>query len=194
MPLTRFLPALAALLLVSCSGGETEAPRVPCASQLECAGGREFTAACASGYCSTKFDSGYLANLTLGVRNTQLKLQGIKSFRVWSIYPVRPDGTDVKCPKPGSREELSDPVKTNQGAAVAEKNFSPGSNDTIIFAVRLTGPGRVVYVEVYRNELDLTAPGSEGAPIGSGCVENADYSGSESSPSSVLMEIQPVTG
>jgi len=193
VPVIRF--GLLLLVLGACGTSGSGSPSTPCTSRLDCPGGTDFGAACEGGYCSAPFAPGYLATLTMGVRSTTLRLQGIRSLRIFAIHPTTPGGATLKCPAPGTLADLNDPVKTNLSASVTERNYAlTGGADTIQTGVFLNGPGRLVYVEVYRNDLNLQAPGEEGPAIGTGCVEQVEYAGDATTQKTVVLEIQPVGG
>lgn len=189
--MTRALFVLAsAALLVACgTGDDPDKVRVPCTSQLACEHGKEHNAVCEAGYCSDKLpEPTGLATFNMGLSNS-VKGQQPKSFRAFVIYPIRPDGSQVKCPAGNGKLALAplfDPTQTNLSAYPLETGIT-NVNDVVISALWVNGPGRVVYAELYAAPLDLTHPGDEGPAIGAGCLENAPYD--VSAPLTVNLQI-----
>jgi hypothetical protein len=176
--LPAVLPAIA-LALAACGADEPPDTRVPCASQAAC--GDAYLSFCEQGYCTPPLpDVAAVRVLDLDV-NYQVRLKQLQAARVTVVYANTPDGKRVTCPGkaagPGdvaipSMAALFDRAKFNLAWNIMKFDFT---KSTTGMPVRINGPGRLVYVELYEEIPKENEPASGGPPVGVGCLADAPY-------------------
>ncbi|MFM2151968.1 MAG: hypothetical protein RL199_403 [Pseudomonadota bacterium] len=167
-------------LAASCGGLETD-DQMPCTAQSKC--GMGVRRVCDDGYCSDVLPnlSDHLQTLTLSLP-VQVRLAAPQGLRVAIVYPKTPDGRRVVCPGTATGTDLaipgmgglSDDRRFNLTATTSQLPLRSVS-DSIITAANINGPGRIVYVELYRTAVSEDDPVSGGAPIAAGCLADAPY-------------------
>ena len=176
----RWLAMGLGALLASCGGSATD-DRVPCTAQSKC--GMGVQRVCDDGYCSDVLPdlAAHMQTVTLTLP-VQVRLAAPQGLRVAVVYPKTPDGKRVVCPGTATG---SDVAITGMSALADDKRFNLTAttsqlalrsvSDSITTAANINGPGRLIYVELYRTSVSADDPVSGGAPLAVGCLANAPY-------------------
>jgi hypothetical protein len=167
-------------LAAACAGSEAD-DRAPCTAQSKC--GMGVRRVCEDGYCSDVLPdlAAHMQTLTLSLP-VQVRLAAPQGLRVAIVYPKTPDGRRVVCPGTATGTDLAIPGMSaladdklfNLTATTAQLALRSVS-DSITTAANINGPGRLVYVELYRTAVSEDDPVSGGAPIATGCLADAPY-------------------
>jgi hypothetical protein len=193
----RWVAAGMAGILSACIG-DAKGSGENCSAQSKC--GMGVRRVCDDGTCSDVLPdlSAHLQTLTLSlpfaVRNASPK-----ALRVAVVYSKTPDGRRVVCPGtatgPGDVDlpgiaGLSDDRVFNLTAETTQVSLRSVS-DVITTSVQLNGPGRLVYVELFRTTVPEDDPVSGGAPIAAGCLADAPYD-ADPAKATVSLAVAPV--
>ena len=166
---------------VAACGGSATDDRIPCTAQSKC--GMGVKRVCDDGYCSDVLPdlAAHMQTLTLSLP-VQVRLAAPQGLRFAVVYPKTPDGRRVVCPGTATGNDvaipgmsgLADDKLFNLTAATSQLALRSVS-DSITTAANINGPGRLVYVELYRTAVSEDDPVSGGAPIATGCLADAPY-------------------
>lgn len=200
MPVCRFAATFAVLVLTaSCSSaaGPSDSP-VPCDTQATC--GDDYRKVCENGFCGAELPeavSTTVRPIELSIP-TAVRLKELKSMRVAVVYPTTPDQKKVVCPggTPAAGEveipsvaALFDRAKFNLTWEIMGLHITPSTTGT---GVSINGPGRLIFVELYEDAVTEGVADSGGAPVGRGCVADADYLADTTGAVPIPVAIEPV--
>jgi hypothetical protein len=176
----RWLAMGLGAVVASCGGTETD-DRLACTAQSKC--GMGVRRVCDDGYCSDVLPdlAAHMQTLTLTLP-VQVRLAAPQGLRVAIVYPKTPDGRRVVCPGTATGNDVAIPGMSGLGddklfnlTASTSQLALRSVSDNITTAANINGPGRIVYVELYRTAVSGDDPVSGGAPIATGCLADAPY-------------------